>query len=128
MPLKIKRIYEPADASDGIRVLVDRLWPRGISKDRARIDEWLKEIAPSTELRTWYHHAPARWKGFIARYKAELATAEGEELLHHLGSAATRHTVTLLFSSKEEKRNNAVALQLILNARQPSKSPKRKAK
>ena len=128
MPLKIKRIYEPAEPSDGIRILVDRLWPRGISKGRARIDEWMKEIAPSTELRTWYHHDPARWEEFLGRYKEELATPECEELLARLGSASAHQTVTLLFSSREEQRNNAVALQLMLKARQPRKRRGRRAK
>jgi len=111
--LKIKRVYDPASADDGKRVLVDRLWPRGIKKEKAQIDEWLKEISPSNELRKWYSHDPAKWSEFKERYKKELA--EKSELLKKIKAEAKKQTVTLLFSTKELELNNAVALKEILN-------------
>jgi uncharacterized protein YeaO (DUF488 family) len=111
--LKIKRVYDPVSADDGKRILVDRLWPRGINKEKAHIDEWLKEIAPSNELRKWYSHDPAKWAEFKKRYKKEIA---GEaELLKKIKAEARKQTVTLLFSSKELKLNNAVALKEMLD-------------
>lgn len=109
MPIRTKRIYEPPARGDGRRILVDRLWPRGLSKTAARIDYWAKDIAPSTRLRQWYGHDPAKWKEFRRRYFAELdANPQGlAELRRHLG----RGTVTLLFSSREERLNNAMALR-----------------
>jgi uncharacterized protein YeaO (DUF488 family) len=111
--LKIKRVYDPASADDGKRVLVDRLWPRGIKKEKAQIDEWLKEISPSNELRKWYSHDPAKWAEFKERYKKELA--EKSELLKKIKAEARKQTVTLLFSTKELELNNAVALKEIIN-------------
>ena len=109
MPIRTKRIYEPPARGDGRRILVDRLWPRGLSKTAARIDYWAKAIAPSTRLRQWYGHDPVKWKEFRRRYFAELdANPQGlAELRRHLG----RGTVTLLFSSREERLNNAMALR-----------------
>ena len=111
--LKIKRVYDPASPDDGKRVLVDRLWPRGIKKEKAQIDEWLKEISPSNELRKWYSHDPSKWAEFKKRYKKELA--EKSELLKGIKAEAKKQTVTLLFSTKELELNNAVALKEILN-------------
>ena len=111
--LKIKRVYDPVSLDDGKRVLVDRLWPRGIKKEKAQIDEWLKEISPSNELRKWYSHDPAKWAEFKKRYKKELA--EKSELLKRIKAEAKKQTVTLLFSTKELELNNAVALKEILN-------------
>jgi uncharacterized protein YeaO (DUF488 family) len=111
--LKIKRVYDPVSPDDGKRVLVDRLWPRGIKKEKAQIDEWLKEISPSNELRKWYSHDPAKWAEFKKRYKKELA--EKSELLKRIKAEAKKQTVTLLFSTKELELNNAVALKEILN-------------
>jgi uncharacterized protein YeaO (DUF488 family) len=113
--LRTKRIYEAAAAADGRRVLVDRLWPRGLSKEKARVDVWARSIAPSNELRRWYGHDPAKWEEFRRRYFAELdAAPEGvAELREALGSG----TATLLFSSKEEVLNNAAALAEYLEAR-----------
>lgn len=108
--LKIKRIYEPSDKSDGWRVLVDRLWPRGIKKEA--VDEWLREIAPSNELRKWYSHQAARWEEFKVRYREELRTREAE--LKKLSSMARKRNVTLLYASKERELNNAVALKEII--------------
>jgi len=104
----VKRAYEEPAASDGLRVLVDRLWPRGLSKEKARIDLWLKEVAPSNELRKWYGHDPAKWAEFKRRYYRELAGAK--EALAQLRDQMAQGKVTLVFSSKEEKLNNAVAL------------------
>lgn len=109
MRIQTKRVYEPARESDGRRILVDRLWPRGLSKAAARIDYWAKAIAPSTKLRQWYGHDPAKWKEFRRRYFAELeANPEGiDELRRELRKGA----VTFLYSSREERLNNATALQ-----------------
>jgi uncharacterized protein YeaO (DUF488 family) len=111
--LKIKRVYDPISPDDGKRVLVDRLWPRGIKKEKAQIDEWLKEISPSSELRKWYSHDPAKWAEFKKRYKEELAGKS--ELLKKIKAEAKKQTVTLLFSTKALELNNAVALKEILN-------------
>ncbi len=110
--IRIKRIYEPPAAADGRRVLVDRLWPRGMSKDEAKVDEWLKEIAPSDELRKWFGHDPARWAEFRTRYREELK-GHGE-LIDRLRAEARTGTVTLLFAAKDEEHNNAVVLKEIL--------------
>ena len=109
MTIHIKRVYEAPADTDGARILVDRLWPRGLSKANARIDHWAKAISPSTELRRWYGHDPAKWPEFKARYFAELEdAAEGvEELLGYVRSGE----VTFLFSSKELELNNAWALK-----------------
>jgi uncharacterized protein YeaO (DUF488 family) len=109
MQVRVKRVYERPVPSDGTRILVDRLWPRGLSKATAHIDYWAKAIAPSTDLRLWYRHDPAKWKEFRRRYFAELkANPVGmAELRRHLGKGS----VTLLYSSKEERLNNATALQ-----------------
>ncbi len=113
MPLKLKRVYLKPDESDGYRVLVDRLWPRGLSKRRARMDLWLKEVAPSTRLRKWYGHEPGRWSEFKRRYRAELK--QNPAALGELRALLRRHrSVTLLFSSKEERLNNAAALKSFL--------------
>ena len=108
----IKRIYEPPVPEDGKRILVDRLWPRGLSKDDARLDEWLKEVAPSDELRGWFGHDPAKWEEFRRRYRQELKT-QGE-ILERLRNEARKGTVTLLFAAKDEERNNAVVLKEML--------------
>jgi uncharacterized protein YeaO (DUF488 family) len=114
--IRLKRAYEPPQRGDGLRVLVDRLWPRGVSKEAARIDLWLKEIAPSTALRKWFHHDPARWLGFVKRYLRELeANAAAVDQLRAL---ARRGTVTLVFSAKDEQRNQAIVLRDYLAATQ----------
>jgi uncharacterized protein YeaO (DUF488 family) len=109
MPIFIKRIYDPPDEKDGYRVLVDRLWPRGIKKEHARIEEWIKAIAPSNELRKWYSHDPEKWSEFKRRYFKELEDYSQE--VEQLAKRASQATVTLLFSSKETRLNNAVALK-----------------
>jgi len=115
MRLETKRVYEEAARSDGKRILIDRLWPRGRSKEAARVDFWAKAIAPSNELRQWYQHDHAKWDEFRARYFAELdANPEGVAALRaEIGSGTT----TLLFGSKEERFNNAAALCEYLEAR-----------
>lgn len=110
MALKIKRIYDPPEVSDGKRFLVDRLWPRGVAKDQARIDEWLKEIAPSDQLRKLFHHKPERWEEFQKRYREELQSPEKQEMIKRLQVLAKKGTVTLLFAAKDTEHNNAVAL------------------
>jgi uncharacterized protein YeaO (DUF488 family) len=117
--IQIKRIYEPPEPSDGFRVLVDRLWPRGIAKERAGLDLWMKEIAPSTELRRWFGHDPERWTEFQARYRAELHEHGAE--LAQLRSHARKGTVTLLFGARDFEHNEAVVLREIL-AEKPRRS------
>ncbi len=113
MAVRIKRVYLKPERADGCRVLVDRLWPRGLTKQKAALDHWLRDIAPSDALRKWYGHEPARWPEFKRRYRAELKREpESVKALRALCKANAR--VTLLFSSKEEARNNAVALKAIL--------------
>ena len=112
MIVKIKRIYEPFAGPDGYRILVDRLWPRGIKKENAQLDMWLKEVAPSATLRKWFNHDPGKWKQFSEKYHREL---KGSAALQELFSVSGKHkTVTLLFAAKEEQYNNAVILQQLL--------------
>lgn len=108
MAIHIKRIYEPVSKADGYRVLVDRLWPRGITKEAAQLDKWLKEIAPSTALRQWFHKDMDNWKEFEKRYKAELKGSEA--LAELLADAKAQKVITLLFAAKEESRNHAQVL------------------
>ena len=109
MPILLKRVYENPSKRDGFRVLVERLWPRGISKERAQVDLWLKDIAPSSELRKWFGHDSRRWDEFKKRYFAELI--QQEALLVDLLTRAKKAPVTFVFASKEERYNNAVALK-----------------
>ncbi len=111
--VKIKRIYDPPASEDGRRVLVDRLWPRGVAREEARIDEWLQEIAPSDDLRKWFGHDPTRWEEFRNRYRHEL---EGhDDILARLRAEAKKGRVTLLFAAKDEEHNNAVVLKGLLD-------------
>ncbi|MCF6407312.1 DUF488 domain-containing protein [Chitinophaga filiformis] len=112
MQVAIKRAYDPADPKDGYRVLVDRIWPRGIKKDDAAIDQWLKEVAPSTKLRTWFGHDPAKWKEFKKRYKDELKDNEAWEELQAL--AKEKKKVTLVYGAKDEEHNQAAVLEELL--------------
>jgi uncharacterized protein YeaO (DUF488 family) len=107
--IRIKRIYDEPTGADGLRVLVDRVWPRGLTKEEARIDDWLKEIAPSTALRKWFGHDPARSKEFKKRYAMELNGQR--ERVEQLARQARKRTVTLLFGAKDIEHNNAVALK-----------------
>jgi uncharacterized protein YeaO (DUF488 family) len=108
MTIKIKRAYEQPTPEDGTRILVDRLWPRGLTKEKARVDLWLKEIAPSTELRKWFGHDPARWIEFKRRYRAELK--QNKDLVAHLKAEVKKGPVTLVYGAKDEQHNDAVAL------------------
>ena len=108
----IKRIYEPANPNDGYRVLVDRLWPRGVSRQKAALDDWMKDIAPSTELRQWFGHEPSRWVEFQRRYKAELRQ-HGTDL-DRLRGIAAKGTLTLVYGARDEAHNDAVVLREVL--------------
>ncbi len=112
-----KRIYEPCAASDGFRVLVDRLWPRGVSKARAHVDLWAKDIAPSTELRTWYGHDPAKWPEFRKRYTRELKSAAAATVLDDLARRARRRRVTLVYAAHDGAISNAAVLTKLLGRR-----------
>lgn len=125
MAIKIKRVYDPPAASDGIRVLVDRLWPRGISKEKARVNEWIKEIAPSDRLRQWFGHKPERWHEFQKRYCEELKSAERLESMHRLRALAKKERVTLLYAARDSEHNNAVVLAGILRENRRSWQPKK---
>ena len=109
MEIKIKRAYDSPRDDDGYRILVDRLWPRGISKAKAQLDFWPKELAPSNELRRWYGHDPEKWSEFKSRYFAELD--DNQEFVNQLLEYIDRGTVTFIYSSKEQRLNNAVALK-----------------
>ncbi|HEX4511461.1 MAG TPA: DUF488 domain-containing protein [Burkholderiaceae bacterium] len=126
--LRIKRVYEPPARTDGHRVLVDRLWPRGLAKEAARLDEWLKELAPSDSLRKWFGHDPDRFVEFSARYQQELANDETRALLATLGSRARRQAVTLVYAAHDELHNNAVVLAALLKRRRTPAKPARAAK
>ena len=113
MSIAIKRVYEPAAKADGYRVLIDRLWPRGLKKESVQLDLGVKEQAPSTALRQWFGHDPARWDGFRHRYATELDALA--EQWRPLAERAARHTVTLLYGARDEEHNNAVALKAYLD-------------
>ena len=106
-----KRVYEPSEDRDGERVLVDRVWPRGIRKEQARIDRWIRELAPSTALRKWFDHDPEKWEAFRQRYRAELQSGEGEALLRELADHVRTGNVTLVYAARESRYNNAEALK-----------------
>jgi len=110
--LRLKRAYEPAEPGDGVRLLVDRLWPRGVSKAKAALDDWLKDIAPSAELRQWFGHDPRRWVEFQRRYRSELR--QHAEELERIRALAKTKTVTLIYSAHDEEHNDAVVLKDVL--------------
>ncbi|HEY1479727.1 MAG TPA: DUF488 family protein [Gaiellales bacterium] len=112
MEIRLKRVYDPAAETDGYRVLVDRLWPRGVSKERAQLDEWAKQLAPSTELRIWFHHEHPRFPEFRRRYLTELA--EAGDALAELRARARAGTVTLVYGAHDERENGAVVLADVL--------------
>lgn len=116
MKIQLKRAYDPSSKDDGCRVLVDRIWPRGVRKDQARIDIWLKELAPSTALRKWFGHDPAKWKEFEKRYFAELDNRG--PAVEELVKLAKRGHVTLVYAAKDEAHNNATALKEYLVQRE----------
>ncbi len=117
----VKRVYEPATESDGFRVLVDRLWPRGISKEAAKLELWLPDLGPSTSLRKWFNHDPARWSEFQRRYHAELQ--KNTALLAPITEQAKTRPLTLLYSAKDEQHNQAVALRIFLLKRTALRKP-----
>lgn len=110
--LRLKRAYEPATSDDGVRILIDRLWPRGVSKTDAALDDWMKDIAPSTELREWFGHDPKRWPEFERRYRAELQ--QHKQDLDRIRSLAKKQTVTLVYSAHDEEHNDAIVLKEVL--------------
>ncbi len=114
LKVALKRVYDEPGPSDGTRVLVDRLWPRGLSKERARIDLWLKEIAPSNELRIWFGHELEKFAEFRRRYEAELTSEGSQEALTKLRYIASREPVTLVFAAHDTEHNNAVVLRDLL--------------
>jgi uncharacterized protein YeaO (DUF488 family) len=115
MSVEVKRVYREPETADGTRILVDRLWPRGLSKEKARVDIWLKEIAPSTELRKWFAHDPKKWPEFQVRYLDELK--HHNEQLQTLRREAAGGRVTLLYGARDEEHNEAVILQRLLRPR-----------
>lgn len=117
MAIKLKRIYEKPSRGDGYRVLVDRIWPRGISKEAAKIDAWHKEIAPSNDLRKWFGHEPEKWKEFKARYFAELK--DRSEAVEELVSIVKKRSVTFVYAAKDEQMNNAAALKEYIEKKLP---------
>ena len=114
-PIRLKRVYEPARRADGQRILVERLWPRGLAREKAAVDHWAKEIAPSPALRKWFDHRPERWDGFRERYFAELDA--NAEAVAELRARVARRATTFVFASREEALNNAVALKQYLEER-----------
>ena len=113
MKIKIKRVYEKPDKEDGFRILVDRLWPHGLTKEKASVDLWLKDIAPSTELRKWFGHDPEKWKEFRKRYNEELK--KNEEQVSLLKDQIKKGTVTLVYGAKDEEHNEALVLKELLS-------------
>jgi uncharacterized protein YeaO (DUF488 family) len=116
MSIGLKRAYEPPGAKDGKRILVDRVWPRGISKEELHLDGWYREIAPSTQLRKWFGHDPERWPEFQKRYLAELRRAALREPLDELAKLGKRSKVTLVFGARDEEHNQAIVLRDYLRA------------
>ena len=110
--IKLKRVYEKPSKGDGIRILVERLWPRGFTKERASVDLWLKDIAPSTELRKWFGHDPAKWEQFCKRYRVELE--QRKDAVNLLKQKSEEGTITLVYAARDEKHNSAIALKEIL--------------
>lgn len=112
--IRLKRVYEKPSREDGLRILVDRLWPRGLTRERAAVNLWLKDVAPSTALRKWFGHDPARWRQFQVRYRKELS--KSKSALETLRQKADEHTVTLVYGARDEDHNEAVVLKRMLEA------------
>lgn len=110
-PFPVRRVYDPPDEADGVRVLVDRLWPRGVSKERAAVDEWLKDVTPSSELRTWFHRHRDQYEEFGRRYRAELTGPEQQDAVQHLCDLAERGTVTLVTAVKDVEHGHLPTLR-----------------
>ncbi len=113
--IQLKRVYEKPGREDGLRILVDRLWPRGLTKERAAVNLWLKDVAPSTELRKWFDHDPAKWKEFQARYRQELR--EKKDALKLLQQKSEEQTITLVYGARDEEHNDALVLKRILEGK-----------
>ena len=113
--IQLKRVYEKPSRKDGVRILVDRLWPRGLTKERAAVNLWLKDVAPSTELRKWFAHDPAKWKEFQVRYRKELR--EKKDALELLKEKSQDRTVTLVYGARDEQHNEALVLRKIVEGR-----------
>ncbi len=124
MNIKIKRAYEPPHKDDGVRILVDRLWPRGLTTEEAGVDLWLKEIAPSTELRKWFAHDPKRWKSFRGRYETEIR--HNDDLIKILNDKARDGTVSLIYGARDEKHNEALVLKQFLEKCERGATPARR--
>jgi uncharacterized protein YeaO (DUF488 family) len=112
--IKLKRVYEKSAAEDGERILVERLWPRGLTKQKTKVDSWLKEVAPSPELRKWFGHDPARWREFRRRYWSELKYKD--DLIELLKRKSEKGTITLVYAARDEEHNGALALKQFLEA------------
>jgi uncharacterized protein YeaO (DUF488 family) len=112
--ITVKRVYDPPSEEDGERILVDRLWPRGVTKDAARLSSWLKELGPTSELRKWFSHDPSRWEEFQRRYVRELQSLDKQSLLRDLAERSRHGVVTLIFGAKDRERNNAVVLKKLI--------------
>jgi len=123
--IRIKRVYSEPGPRDGVRILVDRVWPRGISTERARIVEWRKDLAPTTSLRKWFGHDPARWTEFRRRYRRELGRSETWDELQKLAHLSRKRPITLVYSAADEQHNQAVVLMELINelALPPSRAP-----
>jgi uncharacterized protein YeaO (DUF488 family) len=113
--IMIKRVYDPASEGDGERILVDRLWPRGVTKEAARISSWMKELGPTTELRKWFGHDPSRWEEFRRRYAGELQARDRQALLGDLAARSRQGVVTLVFGARDREHNHAIVLKNIVN-------------
>jgi uncharacterized protein YeaO (DUF488 family) len=113
--IRLKRVYDEPSREDGMRILVDRLWPRGLTKARAAVDLWLKDVAPSTELRKWFSHDPGKWNQFQVRYRKELR--EKKDVLELLKQRSRKGTVTLVYGARDEEHNEALVLKKILEGR-----------
>ena len=122
-PVATKRVYDEPAEGDGMRVLVDRLWPRGLSKERAHIDLWLKEIAPSNELRTWFGHEPTKFDEFRSQYEAELASGPAHDAFVRLRELVQQQPVTLVFAARDAEHSNAAVLRELLNKPDHGKHP-----
>jgi uncharacterized protein YeaO (DUF488 family) len=125
--IAIKRVYEARAPSDGFRVLVDRLWPRGLRKEEAFLDDWAKAIAPSEALRKWFAHDPSRYDAFRERYEGELAKGEAKVTLDSLAQRAARQRVTLLYAARDEEHNNAAVLAAVITKKLTKKSERKPA-
>ncbi|MDI6856771.1 MAG: DUF488 family protein [Dehalococcoidia bacterium] len=117
MSVRVKRAYEPSSPEDGVRVLTERLWPRGIAKEKLAIDAWLREIAPSPELRRWYNHEPEKWDEFQRRYRRELQGPRQQDLVAELAEKAAAGTLTLVYGSRDTERNSSVILAEVIRER-----------